>query len=119
MPPRGAPRPARRPGPRSLSRSPGVQIVLLAALYYGPARLRLLQQLVRGQATALWPATGLAATALLLLGLRVWPGIAIGAFAVNVTLGPCVGVVLVITAGNTLAPVAAYLMMRRAGVRST
>ncbi|WP_069463944.1 MASE1 domain-containing protein [Actinacidiphila rubida] len=92
-----------------------LQVVLLAAAYYGTARLGLLEQLVRGQVTPLWPPTGLALTALLVLGLRVWPGIALGAFAVNITLGPSFGTVLAITAGNTLAPVAAYLLLRRAG----
>lgn len=91
------------------------QIVVLAAVYYGAAKLGLLQQLVRGQVTPLWPPTGVALTGLLLWGLRTWPGIAIGAFLANVSLGGPAWVALPITAGNTLAPVAAYLLLQRAG----
>ncbi|MFF8844251.1 MASE1 domain-containing protein [Streptomyces sp. NPDC015127] len=95
-----------------------LRVLVVAALYYGAARLGLLQQLVRDQVTPLWPPTGLALASLLVLGLRVWPGIALGAFLANVTLGPSVAAVLVIVAGNTLAPVCACLMLRRAGFRA-
>lgn len=94
-----------------------LRVLVVAALYYGAARLGLLQQLVRDQVTPLWPPTGVALAALLVLGVRVWPGIALGAFFVNVFLGPSVLAVLAITAGNTLAPLAALLMLRRAGLR--
>lgn len=94
---------------------PVVPVVLTAAAYYGAARLGLLEQLVRGQVTPLWPPTGIAVAALLIFGLRVWPGIALGALVANVTLGPSVGAVLVIVLGNTLATVCAYLLLRRAG----
>jgi len=92
-------------------------ILGVAAVYYGSAELGLLQELVRGQVTPLWPPTGIALTALLLLGPRVWPGIALGAFLVNVSLGPSPAVVLAIVAGNTLGPLLAYRLLRRAGFR--
>lgn len=94
------------------------QILALVALYFGAAKLGLLQQLVRGQVTPLWPPTGVALTALLLVGPRIWPGIALGAFAVNATLGPSLWVVLGITAGNTAAPLVAWVLLRRAGFRN-
>ncbi|WP_330336642.1 MASE1 domain-containing protein [Streptomyces sp. NBC_00557] len=90
----------------------------IAALYYGSARLGLLQQLVRGQVTPLWPPSGIAVASLLLRGPRVWPGIALGAFLVNIALGPSLPAVLAIAAGNTLAPVCSYLLLRRAGFRT-
>lgn len=74
---------------------------------------------VHEQVTPLWPPTGVAVVALLLLGPRVWPGIAIGAFAVNVAIGPTIGAVLVIAAGNTAAPLVAYLLLRRVGFQSS
>ncbi|MGW1894670.1 MASE1 domain-containing protein [Streptomyces sp. NPDC002004] len=95
--------------------STALLILAMAALYYGAARLGLLQQLVRGQVTPLWPPTGVAVAGLLVLGLRIWPGIALGAFLVNAAIGPTVLAVLTITAGNTLAPVCAYLLLRRFG----
>ncbi|MFB6618303.1 MASE1 domain-containing protein [Streptomyces sp. NPDC085524] len=106
-----------RPG-RLRQAGPAVlQICVVAALYYGSATLGLVQQLVGGQVTPLWPPTGIAVASLLLLGLRVWPGIALGAFLVNVPLGPSLLAVLAITAGNTLAPVCSYALLRRTRFR--
>lgn len=95
-----------------------LEICAVAALYYGSAELGLLQQLVRGQVTPLWPPSGIALASLLLLGPRVWPGIALGAFLANITLGPSLPAVFAITAGNTLAPVCSYVLLRRAGFRN-
>ncbi|TQL24575.1 MASE1 domain-containing protein [Streptomyces sp. SLBN-134] len=94
-----------------------LEMCVVAALYYGSAELGLVQQLVRGQVTPLWPPTGLALASLLLRGPRVWPGIALGAFLTNVSLGPSIPAVLAITAGNTLAPVCSYLLLRRTNFR--
>ncbi|MFF5808950.1 hypothetical protein [Streptomyces sp. NBC_01565] len=51
-------------------------------------------------------------------GLRVWPGIALGAFLVNVPLGPSNPAVLAIASGNTLAPVCSYALLRRTEFRT-
>jgi hypothetical protein len=72
---------------RDTFRSTGMaalQIGAVAALYYATGKLGLLQQLVRGQVTPLWPPTGIALAGLLLIGPRVWPGIALGAFLINI-----------------------------------
>ncbi|MFC9811202.1 MASE1 domain-containing protein [Streptomyces virginiae] len=95
-----------------------LEICAVAALYYGSATLGLVQQLVGGQVTPLWPPTGIAVASLLLRGLRVWPGIALGAFLVNVPLGPSIPAVLAIVLGNTLAPVCSYALLRRTGFRT-
>ncbi|MDN0200511.1 MASE1 domain-containing protein [Streptomyces sp. S.PNR 29] len=95
----------------------GLRLAAVLAAYYGSAELGLQQQLVRGQVTPFWPPTGIAVVALLLWGLRMWPGIALGAFVVNVMLGPSILPVLAITVGNTLAPVFACLLLRRVGFR--
>jgi integral membrane sensor domain MASE1 len=94
-----------------------LEICVVAAVYYGSAKLGLLQQLVRGQVTPLWPPTGIALASLLLRGPRVWPGIALGALLVNAPLGPSVPAVIAIVAGNTLAPICSYALLRRAGFR--
>ncbi|WP_351228360.1 MASE1 domain-containing protein [Streptomyces sp. NPDC002133] len=94
-----------------------LRILGVAAVYYGSAELGLLQQLVGGQVTPLWPPTGVAVAALVVFGLRIWPGIALGAFLVNVFIGPSLPAVLGIAAGNTIAPVCAYLMLGRAEFR--
>ncbi|TQM84265.1 integral membrane sensor domain MASE1 [Saccharothrix saharensis] len=93
-----------------------VHVVVVAACYYAGARVGLLQALVNDQVTPLWPPTGVAVLALLLGGQRMWPGVALGAFATNSTLAD-LGATFLITAGNTLAPVVAYLLLKRAGFR--
>jgi integral membrane sensor domain MASE1 len=87
-------------------------------VYYITARIGLLQELVRGQVTPLWPPTGVALVSLLILGTRVLPGIALGAFLVNAPIGPSAYATLAITTGNTLAPLCAYWMLRRVGFRN-
>lgn len=93
-------------------------ILGVAVTYYLTARLGLLQELVRGQVTPYWPPTGVALVALLVLGLRVWPGIALGALVLNATIGSSLAAAPIITVGNTLAPVCAYLLLRRVGFRT-
>ncbi|MDJ0347265.1 MASE1 domain-containing protein [Streptomyces sp. H10-C2] len=96
------------------------QALIVAAVYYGAARLGLLRQVVADGAvvTPLWPPTGIALSCLLYLGLRIWPGIAIGAllaiFTIHDSFAPAG---LVIAAGNTLAPVCAWLLLRKVGFR--
>ncbi len=96
-----------------------VTIVALAALYFGSARIGLLEQVVVVDTvvTPLWPPTGIALSSLLLLGLWTWPAFALGTLAIVATLSPLDFGVLGIMAGNTLAPVCACLMLRRVGFR--
>ncbi len=60
------------------------QVVVLAAAYYLVGRLGLLLAIPPGYATAVWPAAGIALAAVLLVGYRVWPGVLLGSFLVNV-----------------------------------
>jgi integral membrane sensor domain MASE1 len=50
--------------------------------------------------------------------VRWWPGVTLGAFLANVLMGPSIPAVLVISAGNTLAPVCACLLLTRTGFRT-
>lgn len=93
-----------------------LHVLVVAACYYVGAEVGLLQALVNDQVTPLWPPTGVAVLALLLGGLKMWPGIALGAFAVNSPLID-LGATVLITAGNTAGPVVAYLLLMRAGFR--
>ncbi|GAA3005734.1 MASE1 domain-containing protein [Kitasatospora albolonga] len=110
------------PPTRDLRRLAATGGLLLAvtAVYLLAGRLGLMQQVVIGGArvTPLWPPTGIALAALLLFGLRVWPGVALGAFLVIASGGTPRWGSIGIVAGNTLAPVAAYLMLRRVGFRT-
>ncbi|GAB4586917.1 MASE1 domain-containing protein [Nocardia sp. IFM 10818] len=92
-------------------------IVAVAVAYFTSAQVGLRMALVEHQVTPFWPPTGIALACLLLRGPRVWPGITLGAFAVNLGLGPQLPAILVIAAGNTAAPLVAYLLLRRVGFR--
>ncbi|MFB7749206.1 MASE1 domain-containing protein, partial [Streptomyces sp. NPDC056121] len=67
--------------------------------------------------TPLWLPTGVAVTCLLWMGLRIWPGIALGAFLLIQSIGSFSLSDLGIVAANTLAPVCAYLLLRKVGFR--
>ncbi len=89
----------------------------LAAVYFASARLGLLLQLPGTNASPVWPPSGIGLAAVLLFGLRVWPGIAVGAFLANLlTLPPTTAGLTAATAiavGNTLESVVALLVLRR------
>ena len=89
-------------------------IVGLAVLYFGSARLGLAVNAVGGFATLVWLPTGIAIAALLILGIRVWPAILIGALIANLTVGAPLLVALGIGTGNTLEAVTATYLLRRA-----
>jgi diguanylate cyclase (GGDEF)-like protein/PAS domain S-box-containing protein len=97
-----------------------VQMLLVVAVYFGAAKAGLGLAGSHQSITAVWPPTGVALAAVLLLGYRIWPGIAAGAFFANITTaGPFLSV-LGITAGNTLeALVGAYLLLSVAGFDRT
>ncbi|QNP68401.1 MASE1 domain-containing protein [Streptomyces roseirectus] len=99
-----------------------LRTVAVAACYYGAGRLGLLRRLTVEDTvfTPVWPPTGVALTCLLIVGLRAWAGIALGCFFVILHLSgdglhPSM---LANLAGNTLAPVCAYLLLRRVGFRT-
>jgi integral membrane sensor domain MASE1 len=58
----------------------------VAAIYYGSAHLGLLVAFQKTNASPVWPPSGIAFAAVLLLGYRMWPGIAIGAFLANLVV---------------------------------
>lgn len=93
-------------------------VVALAAVYLIAGKLGLLLAFVNASATAVWPPAGIALAALLVFGLRCWPGVFAGAFLVNVTTAGSVATSVGIAAGNTLEGLAgAYLVNRFAGGR--
>ncbi len=94
-----------------------VRIVAVAVAYYATAQIGLLLALVKGQVTPLWLPTGISVAALLMSGREIWPGIALGAFTTNIALDSGFWPVLVITAGNTAAPLLAWYLLTRFGFR--
>ena len=93
-----------------------VRLVLVAVAYWLAARLSLNLALVHGQVTPIWPPTGIALVAILVMGRWVWPAITVAAFAVNLPLGPSPLGAALIACGNTLAPLASAELLRRVGM---
>jgi signal transduction histidine kinase len=77
-------------------------LLALTAVYLAAGKLGLSLALVHASASAVWPPTGIALAAFLLLGRSVWPAILAGAFLVNVTTEGSLATSLGIALGNTL-----------------
>jgi len=93
-------------------------IALLAASYVLAGRLGFTASAIHPIVSSAWPPSGIALAALLLFGMRFWPGIAIGAFVVNVTSGIVPAGAAGIAVGNTLeALLSAWLLTSFAGFR--
>ena len=90
-----------------------LRLAIVAVVYWLAARLSLSLAVVHGQVTPVWPPSGIALVAFLVIGRRAWPAIALAAFAVNLPIGPSLFGSAVIAAGNTLAPFAAAELLRR------
>ena len=99
-----------------------VAVLGVALVYYLAARLGLLLAFEATNASPVWPPSGIALAAMLLLGYRVWPGIFLGAFAANLVVfaankaagGITIGIVSSsIAAGNTLEALAGALLIHR------
>ena len=93
------------------------EVAGVALVYYAAARLGLLLQLPGTNASPVWPPSGIGLAALMMFGLRVWPGIMLGAFLANLLTLPSTpaGVLAssAICAGNTLEAVVALVLLRR------
>jgi PAS domain S-box-containing protein len=96
-----------------------LQVALVAAVYFGGAKLGLNLAVGHGVITPVWPPTGIAIAALLLLGPRLWPAVAIGALAGNATSGVSLSVAAGIAVGNTLEAVLAAYLLRRLSFRTS
>ncbi len=96
---------------RSLRRP--ARILLVAVIYLIAGKLGLRLAFVNPSATAVWPPTGIALAALLILDYQVWPGVFLGAFLVNITTAGSIATSVGIAVGNTLeALVGCYLVNR-------
>src|SRR5262245_48328407 len=102
------------------------RVTAVAVAYFAAGRLGLRLAIPPGFATAVWPPSGIALAAVLLLGPRTWPGVWLGSFAVNLWVsfdasgvGALLGSVALaagIATGSTLqALVGAFLVRRLIG----
>lgn len=88
----------------------------ICATYILAAKLSLRLASVHPSASPFWPPTGIAIVTLLILGVRYWPAIFVGAFFANLTTAGSALTSLGIATGNCLEAVTAcYLVSRFAG----
>jgi signal transduction histidine kinase len=95
-------------------------VLLFAAVvgaYVGGAKVGLELSVAHGVITPVWPPTGIAIAALILLGPRYWPAVTLGAFISNVTSGASPDAAAAISVGNTLEALAAVYLLRRVDFR--
>ena len=90
-----------------------VSIIGLAAAYFVAGKFGLSLAFVNTSATAVWPPTGISLAALLLLGMRVWPGVFLGAFITNLTTTGDPVSSTGIALGNTLEALAGAFLVTR------
>jgi PAS domain S-box-containing protein len=101
---------------------PILTTLALALAYYAAARFGLLLAFSNTNVSPVWPPSGIALAALMLLGLRTWPGVLLGAVAANYTAfvasgalapGAALGLSFVIGLGNSAEAIAGAWMLRR------
>jgi signal transduction histidine kinase len=90
-----------------------VRILLLAVAYAAAARLSLLFAFANMSVSPLWLPSGIALASLMAAGLRIWPGVFLGAFVANLITPVPVPVAFCISVGNTLAAVVAASVVAR------
>src|SRR5215469_1331213 len=96
-----------------------VRSVALAAVYVATGYVGLEIAGYAHTVTLLWPPAGIALAALTLGGRKLWPGIALGAFFVNLLTGVGAAVALGIATGNTAAALVGVLLVERIGVSTS
>jgi signal transduction histidine kinase len=88
------------------------KVATLAALYVIVARAGLKLGAVSGFATLVWPPSGMALAGLLIGGIRLWPGVFVGATVANILTGAPLLIACGIGGGNTLeAVLATYALL--------
>ncbi|HET6696384.1 MAG TPA: MASE1 domain-containing protein, partial [Gaiellaceae bacterium] len=92
-----------------------VLFLVVSGAYIGAAKVGLSLDVSHGVITPVWAPSGIALAALLILGVRFWPAVAVGAFVANATSDASLGVAAGITVGNTAAAVVGALLVRRLG----
>jgi len=87
--------------------------LFLAVVYFAAAELGLSLATLHSNVTPVWPPAGIAIAALLIFGLRLWPGIFAGALAANILTNIPAASALGIAIGNTAQALIAYWLLLR------
>lgn len=79
-----------------------LRLAILAAIYTLLAKIMLIFFSANHVVSIFWPPSGVALAALLIGGIKYWPGVLVGAFAGNFLAGSTSEISLAIAIGNTL-----------------
>ncbi len=102
----------KRTGPDHRSKL-AFRLLIVAAAYFTTGWLGLKLPYYGSHITLIWLPTGIAVAALIRWGFNTWPGIAAGAFLVNLAIGSSVPLAFGTAVGNTLGPVLTAYWLRR------
>ncbi len=93
-----------------------LKVLILAIVYHIAARLGLRMAYVQANTSPVWPPTGIALAALLILGYRYWPGITLGVLLGSLLTGAPLNLAIGMSLGNTFeAVVAVYILKKIVG----
>jgi signal transduction histidine kinase len=90
-----------------------LKVFSLAVVYHLAARVGLLTAYVQINTSPVWPPTGIALAALLIFGVKYWPGISLGVFVGSLSQGTNLDVAVGMTIGNTLEALAGAVLLKR------
>lgn len=96
-----------------------LSLVLLAGIYFAAAKLGLSLASVHTNVSPVWPPTGIALAAVLLLGYRMWPGVFAGALLANLLTPVPIATAGVIAVGNTFEALSAAYLLSKIGFRNS
>ena len=85
----------------------------VAVVYFAAARFGLGFAVMAEQVSPVWPPSGIALAALLVLGFRAWPGVWLGAVAANILANETPWTAAAIATGNTLEALVGAWLLRR------
>ena len=91
----------------------GIQLIILALVYFLAAKFSLKLAFLHVSASPVWPPTGICLAALLILGYRVWPSIWVGAFLANLATTSDVWSSAGISCGNTLEGLVGFFLIQK------
>jgi serine phosphatase RsbU (regulator of sigma subunit)/integral membrane sensor domain MASE1 len=90
-----------------------IKLVAVLAAYFVVGVVGLAVPFTSGNVSPVWPASGIALGAILLLGYRIWPAIALAAFLVNLPAPISPVAALGIAVGNTIGPLIGARLLGR------
>jgi signal transduction histidine kinase len=89
------------------------QVAILAIVYHLAARMGLSMAYLQSNTSPVWPPTGIAIAALMLLGLSRWPGVTLGVLLGSLLTGAPFNLALGMAIGNTLEALVAVFVLQR------